>query len=104
MTRKRLSRIKRHLGGLRSRVADLRSRELAQAAESLGRRRSKRGKEPTYVSEPFPDLRPLSIPSHPGTLKRFTAASILDQLDEDVIRWEEMLESDEAEDSEDDPL
>lgn len=51
------------------------------------------------MSEPFPDLRPISIPSHPGTLKRFTAASILDQLDEDVFRWEETLEPHDSEDN-----
>jgi len=44
-----------------------------------------------YMSEVFPQLSPLSIPSHPGTLKRFTALSIINQLDEDILQWEEYL-------------
>jgi hypothetical protein len=97
MTKGKLNRIKRKHRGLRERSQDLRNHELAGLARSLGRRRSKRGKEPTYVSEPFLDLRPVSIPSHPGPLKRFTAVSILDQLEEDIFRWEEILELDDAE-------
>jgi len=62
-------------------------------AAKLGRKRSKRGKEPTYISEPFPDLRPLSIPSHSSGVKRFTAQGILDQLDEDVVRWQNELQA-----------
>ena len=42
-----------------------------------------------YVSKVFPQLTPLPIPSHPGALKRFTALSILNQLDEDILQWEE---------------
>jgi len=41
----------------------------------------------------FPDLRPLSIPHHSKEVKRFTAESILDQLEMDVHRWEEELKS-----------
>ncbi len=44
-----------------------------------------------YMSDAFPQLGPLPIPSHPGTLKRFTALSILNQLDEDILQWEEYL-------------
>lgn len=47
-----------------------------------------------YVSDQFPDLTPLSIPSH--SLNRITVLSILGQLDEDVFRWDELLESDES--------
>jgi|Deesub1362A_J573_1020465.scaffolds.fasta_scaffold09066_4 hypothetical protein len=92
MNKKRLSKIKRKMDDLRARSAGIRSRELVSIAISLGRRRSKRGKEPTYVSEPFPHLRPLSIPSHSKPLKRFTASSILDQLEEDVAEWEDALQ------------
>jgi hypothetical protein len=97
MTKKKLNRIRRKLDVLRAGAAGLRSHQLVQIAKSLGRRRSNRGKEPTYVSDPFPDLRPVSIPSHRGTLNRFTASSILDQLDEDVFRWEEEFEQEESE-------
>ena len=47
-----------------------------------------------YVSDQFPDLTPLSIPSHSLTGSR--SSSILGQLDEDVFRWDELLESDES--------
>ena len=94
MNKKKLNRIQRHMRALRSKSASLRKNDLVGVAKALGRSRFNRGKEPTYVSTPFPDLRPVSIPSHPGTLKRFTALGILDQLEDDVLRWEETLESD----------
>ena len=92
MTRARLSRLKRRMSGLRARSAGIRTRELVSIAVALGRRRSKRGDEPTYLSDSFPDLRPLTIPSHSRPLKRGTALNILDQLEQDVIAWEQVLE------------
>jgi hypothetical protein len=91
MNLKKLRKLKSQLEALRSRSANIRDRELVSIAKSLGRRRSSRGKEPTYVNEIFKDLRPLSIPSHPGALNRFTAGSIIDQLELDIIAWEEFL-------------
>ena len=88
----RLRRIRLRLEELRSRTANIKSRELVALAESLGRRPSKRGKEPTYVSDHFPSLRPISIPSHSGTMKRFTASNILNMLEEDIFLWEDILE------------
>jgi len=86
---------------LRSRIEALRRRggikaaELEALAEKLGRRRAKRGSEPTWVSDVFPDLRPVSIPNHPGDLNRYTAKSILDGLEADLDRHEELLLSSE---------
>jgi hypothetical protein len=60
-------------------------------AEALGRRRADRGSEPTFVSDAFPGLRPLTIPSHSKPLKRFTALSVLDQLEEDIAEWERIV-------------
>jgi hypothetical protein len=71
----------------------IRDTELESLARRLGRRRANRGKEPTWVSEVFPDSRPVSIPSHPGNLNRFTAGGILDQLERDLDRYEELLSS-----------
>lgn len=85
---------------LRDKIEKLRGRgginavELASLARQLGRKRAKRGKEPTWVSESFPDSRPVSIPSHPGNLNRFTAGGILDQLEGDLDRHEESLSLD----------
>jgi hypothetical protein len=86
---------------LRSEIEALRNRgwvktaELEALARRLGRRRAKRGKEPTWISDEFPDRRPVSIPSHPGDVNRFTARSILDQLEGDLDRYEELLQSQE---------
>jgi len=86
---------------LRSIVESLRGRggikssELEALARRLGRRRAKRGKEPTWISDELPDRRPVSIPNHPGDLNRFTARGILDQLEADLDRYEELLLSSE---------
>ena len=66
---------------------------LESLAKALGRTRAKRGSEPTWVSVVFPALRPLSIPHHSKEVKRFTAESILDQLEVDVHEWQQQLES-----------
>ncbi len=93
MKENKLKKIEQNIRSLRNRSGNLRASELEAIAKRLGRERSKRGKEPTYVSLDFPDLRPVSIPSHSTGLKRFTAESILDQLDEDVFRWREELDN-----------
>jgi hypothetical protein len=36
------------------------------------------------VSVLLPEARPLSIPSHPGDLNRFTVRAILDRLEADI--------------------
>jgi len=59
-------------------------------------RQEKRGKEPTYVNDDFPHLTPLSIPSHPGALNKFTAKDILDDLDEYIFQWDEFLRQNQA--------
>jgi hypothetical protein len=89
MNERKLKKVRREIESLRNASANIRPNKLVRVAESLGRRSSVRGKEPTYVSEPFSDLRPISIPGHSKALKRFTAENILDQLDEDCVRWEE---------------
>jgi len=68
-------------------------------ANSLGRNPDKsRGKEPTWVSRDFPELRPLSIPDHGGRdIPYGTKQSILNQLEDDVYSWEELLLQQESE-------
>jgi hypothetical protein len=61
---------------------------LEAVAGAVGRVRDPRGKEPTWVSEELPSRPPLSIPGHPRDLNKFTARSILDQLEEDVDELE----------------
>lgn len=76
---------------MRLRSAGLRSSELVRLAKSFERTASKRGKEPTYINETLPYLRPLSIPGHPGTLKKGTALSILNHLEGDADAFDAIL-------------
>jgi hypothetical protein len=82
---------------LRSKIADLREKggikpsELESLAKACGRIRHRRGKEPTWINPDIPTLWPLSIPHH-RELNRFTAQSILDQLEGDLDTLEERKE------------
>ncbi len=84
------------LGKIRSRLAAMRlspqrARALESLAGQLGRRSVKRGKEPMWESAEF-SLFPLSIPHHGGRdLPVGTKNSILDQLEDDLLAWEEEL-------------
>jgi hypothetical protein len=69
----------------------IKSAELEALARRLGRKRANMGKEPTWVSEELPERRPVSIPNHPRDLNRYTARGILDQLEGDLDRYEELL-------------
>ena len=88
------------LDKLRKRVEEFRKKggigtsELESLARSLGRVLSKkRGKEPTWVNQRFTDLRPLSIPRHGSKdLNKYTANSILDQLEFDIDKFEKLIE------------
>lgn len=91
MDLKRLNRLKRRWASLRSAPANITRRKLEGLAESLGLRPDKRGKEPTYTSDDFPHLNPLSIPSHPGALNKFTAKDILEQLEIYIDQWKAKL-------------
>lgn len=93
MNKKKLKKVQRQVDSLRLSLASIRSQDLVRLMKKLGRRRIKRGKEPSYISDEFPDARPITVPSHPGTLKRGTAASILDDIEGDIFRWEEALDA-----------
>lgn len=81
---------------IRSRLAAMRlspqgARALEKLAGQLGRQSVKRGKEPMWESAEF-NLFPLSIPRHGGRdLPVGTKNSILDQLEDDILAWEEEL-------------
>ena len=87
MNRNKLRRLRQQLEALRQR-GGVKARELKNLATALGRKRHKRGSEPTWVSDIFPDSRPVSIPDHPGDLNKHTARGILDQLEGDLERLE----------------
>src|SRR5580704_1380007 len=91
MDRNKLERLRQTLADLRR--VQPKSRQLQSVAGQLGRRPVRRGKEPMYESEPFPHLRPLSIPNHKGRdMAPGTRNSILNQLEEDADAWEEEIE------------
>jgi hypothetical protein len=95
MNSKRLNRLKRRLEDLLSATANVKRIKLENLAKSLGLRREKRGKEPTYVSDDFPYLSALSIPSH-REINKFTAKDIAGQLGVYVSAWEEKLRKNQA--------
>jgi len=68
------------------------ARELIGLARKLGRIKFNRGKEPTWISVPFPHLRPVSIPHHKGDMSPGTRNSILDSLEYDLTEHEEKLD------------
>jgi hypothetical protein len=91
MTPAKLRKIHARLRQLRG--ASAKARKVEALAKALGRSRVKRGSEPTWVNDSFPELRPVSIPHHSRELKRFTTESILDQLEaQDIAAWHRRLE------------
>jgi hypothetical protein len=89
---RKLNRLKGRLDDLR-RKGGIKSSEVEALAKALGRVHDKRrGKEPTWVNRDFPGLRPLTIPHHSTDLNKYTAGSILDQLEGDIEKIEESLE------------
>jgi hypothetical protein len=99
MTRRKIEKIRREIEGLR-RKGGVRASELESLAKRLGRRRAKRGGEPTWVSDSLPGRPPVSVPAHPGDLNRYTARSILDQLERDLDELELAAEDAEEDDDE----
>lgn len=90
MNRRRLENLRRKVEACRR--SQPKAEELEALAKALGRKMAKRGKEPTFVSKSFPNLRPLSIPNHKGRdLATGTKNSILNQLDDDFLAWDERL-------------
>lgn len=97
MNSNKLTKLRGELAALRRKTTNARGYEALAAA--LGRKKNDRGKHPMWMSERF-DLPPLSIPHHGGKdIAKPTAKSILDQLEDDIMAWDEYLK--EWEDGED---
>jgi len=95
MDKKKLGKLRRELSKLRFGRYNLKTSKLLRFAGKLGRKENPlRGKEPTYISIPFPELRPLSIPGH-KTINPHTANAIMDSLEGDLNKWEDLLETQE---------
>jgi hypothetical protein len=89
MTPHKLRKIRAELENIQASPKGVKFKELISIAEKLGRSKSNRGKEPTYVRKDAPELSPpLSIPKHPGDMKAGTVLSIVETLLSDVDEWE----------------
>ena len=96
MLLRKLNRLRAELERLR--LAQVRARDLEQLAKKLGRKKVKRGKEPTWENNTFPELPALTIPHHGGKdLPVGTKNSILNQLEDDFLAWELQLTNEESE-------
>lgn len=87
MSPRNLSKVRRDIERLR-RKGGVKGRELEAIAKALGKERDPRGKEPTWVNKEWSEQRPLSIPSHPRDLNKYTAKAILDRLEQDLDEME----------------
>lgn len=97
MDKRKLGKLEKQLRQLRGRVGNIKPRELEKFARALGREADNtKGKEPTYKSTAFNDVRPVSIPHHGSkNLKPGTANNILDFLEGDIAKFREQLDDDE---------
>jgi hypothetical protein len=95
MTKNKVAKLRRELTQLRNAKYSLKLSDLTGFAKRLGRKeKTSRGKEPTYVSILFPELRPLAIPAH-TKVNPFTANSILDSLELDLGKLETWVHEEE---------
>lgn len=95
MTPSKLSKLRGELAAARRYPRT--AREMESLAQRLGRKLANRGKEPCWISEVFPELRPVSSWGHRGDLRIGTQRNIVDQLEDDLLAWEEYLEGQEDE-------
>ena len=90
MDKKKLIKIQPELD--RMRQASVKASEIQGLAKKLGRRLTKRGKEPMWENERFEDLPVLAIPDHGGKdLSPGVKHSVLNQLEDDIQAWDELL-------------
>lgn len=98
MNRRQLAKINKILAELSKAPRGRKANDFIRIAKTLGRKRAKRGKEPTWIRVADPRLScPLSIPNHTGDMKPGTARSIVDQLQDDADVWAQWLDEHEAE-------
>jgi hypothetical protein len=94
MTPKKLDKLRGEI--LQRRRAPQKAADLEGIARRLGRKRINRGKHPMWESQDFPKLYVLSIPDHGSKdLPVGTRNSILDQLEDDILAWEELIQAEE---------
>lgn len=90
---KKLAKIRVEIENLQGSPRGHRPAKFVRLAKKLGRAKSNRGKEPTWVkTDPPPFDYPLSIPQHPKDVPVGTAGCIIDRLLDDVGVWESYLD------------
>jgi hypothetical protein len=95
MKRKQLNKLKKDIA--LARRSQQTAANLERFAKALGRKKVKRGKEPIWESQEL-DVFPLAIPHHGGKdLATGTKNSVLDQLEDDVLAWEQKLDDEDDE-------
>jgi hypothetical protein len=100
MNRRKLEKLRRELESLRRSPA--KAIAFQSLATRLGRRVVNRGKHPIWESVEFSGLFPLAIPDHGGRdLSTGVRNSVLNQLEGDILAWDNKL-SEEGDIGEDD--
>ena len=90
MKQRKLAKLWKNLAALRR--GTHKAREFESLARRLGRELVDRGKHPMWESTVFDELDALSIPRHGGKdIPPGTKKSILNQLEDDLLAWEERL-------------
>ncbi len=90
MNQRKLAKLWRELAALR--LGAHKARKFESLARRLGREHVERGKHPMWESTVFDELDALSIPRHGGKdISPGTKHSILNQLEDDILAWEERL-------------
>jgi hypothetical protein len=96
MNRTKLNKLRAQLDKMRR--EQLKAADLERLANKLGRKKVVRGKEPTWESEFFRELRPLTIPHHGAKdLSIGVKRSVLNALEDDLLAWEAKLDDEEEE-------
>lgn len=93
MNQKKLNKLVLELASLRQ--GRHKAASFQGLAGRLGRHQNtKRGKEPMWESDPFPDLFPLAIPDHGGRdISPGVQRQLLNLMEEDLARWTDWLEA-----------
>ena len=92
MNIKKIRKLKKQISQLRNRLGNIQNKEIKRLAKACGRKRVKRGTEDNYESTLLPRRPAISIPNHPGSLGKYVAGNILDDLEEDLFWLEENLQ------------
>lgn len=81
MDKKKIKQLRKRLHGLLSRVGNIKPRELERFAEACGYELVSGKREPTYRNRYLKTVPVLTIPNHSWGIAKYTAKSVLMQLE-----------------------